>query len=76
MSNPLTDNITLLNQLTSLQGTISLSLNTVNRTRLREVPSLVSWLYCFTAYVAVCTSDPLTRNMLAYSHLIIQETLR
>ena len=76
MSDLLANNVVLLNQLTLFQDTISLSCNTVNRTRLREVPSLVSWLYCFTAYVAVCTSDPLTREMLAYSRLLIQEALR
>ena len=76
MRDLLADNIALLNQLASLQGTVSLPLNTANRTRLREVPSLVSWLYCFTAYVAVRTSDPLARNMLAYSRLIIREALR
>ncbi len=42
-----------------------------SRTRLREVPSLVSWLYCFNAVIAVRTSDPLTRNMLTYSRLLI-----
>ena len=71
----LADNIALLNQLTSLQGAVSLLLNTANRTILREVPSLVSWLYCFTAYVEVRTSDPLARNMLVYSRSIIREAL-
>ena len=76
MRDLLADNIALHNQLASLQGTVSLPLITANQTRLREVPSLVSWLYCFAAYVAVRTSDPLTRNMLAYSRLIIREALR
>ena len=49
---------------------------TIQRTRLREVPSLVSWMYCFTAYVAIRTQDPLTRQMLAYACLIIREALR
>ena len=49
---------------------------TIQRTRLREVPSLVSWMYCFTAYIAIQTQDPLTRQMLAYARLIIREALR
>ena len=76
MRDLLADNIALLNQLSSLHGTVPLPLTTVNRTRLREVPSLVSWLYCFNAYVAVRTSDPSTRDMLTYSRLLIREALR
>ena len=76
MRDLLADNIALLNQLSSLQGTVPLPHTLVSRTRLREVPSLVSWLYCFTAYVAVRTTDPATRDMLAYSRLLIREALR
>ena len=71
----LADNIALLSQLSSINGLVNVPLMTITRTRLREVPSLVSWLYCFISYSAVRTSDPLTRNMLAYSHLIIREAL-
>ena len=76
MRDLLADNIALINQLTSLHGIVSLPLSTVNRTRLREVPSLISWLYCFNAYVAVRTPDRLTRDMLAYSRILIREALR
>ena len=55
---------------------MSLPLSTVNYTRLRDIPSLVSWLYCFNGYVAIRTKDQLTHQMLAYSHLIIREALR
>ena len=43
------------------------------RPRLREVPSLSSWLYC--AYIAVLTPDTHTRELLAYCKLIIREAL-
>ena len=76
MRDLLADNIALLNQVSSLHGTLPLPLTTVNCTRLREVPSFVSWLYCFNAYMAVWTSDPSTRDMLTYSRLLIQEALR
>ncbi len=46
------------------------------RPRLREVPSLHSWMYCFAAYVAVRSDDPLTRDLLAYYRLMIREALR
>ncbi len=64
----------LLNQLSALNGLLNVPSST--RTRLRDVPSLVSWLFCFSTYVAVRTSDPLTRNMLTYSRLLIREALR
>ena len=57
--NLLADNIALLNQLSSLHGTLNLPLCTLNPARLRQVPSLVSWLYCFNTYVAVQTSNEL-----------------
>ena len=76
MRDLLVDNIGLINQLTSLHGTVSLTPTTINRTRLREVTSLISWIYCFNAYAAVRTSDPTTRSMLAYSRLLIREALR
>ena len=43
---------------------------------MREIPSLASWLYCFNVFITVRTTDPLTRQMLAYSRLIIREALR
>ena len=72
----LADNIALYDQLASMHGTSTLPFGTVNRTRFREVPSLISWVYCFNAYVAIRTSDPLTRDMLAYSRILIREALR
>ena len=44
--------------------------------RLREVTSLPSWLYCFLAYVAIQTTDPHIRDMLAYARLMIREAQR
>ena len=76
MRDLLADNIALMSQLSSLHGTVPIPLSTVQRTRLREVPSLVSWMYCFCAYVAIRTPDALTRQMLAYARLIIREALR
>ena len=67
----LADNIALHVQLEDLHGHTT-SLNP----RLREVPSLASWVYCFAAYMAVCTEDLRTRDMLAYCCLIILEALR
>ena len=76
MRDLLADNIALLNQLSSLQGTVPLPLAIASRTCLREVPSLASWLYCFNTYIAVRTSDPVARDMLSYSRFLIREALR
>ena len=71
MRDLLADNITLHDQLEDLHGHTT-SLNP----RLREVPSLASWVYCFAAYTAMCSEDSRTRDMLAYYRLIIHEALR
>ena len=74
----LSNNIALHDQLESIQGRVNLAIlpSTVLHTRQREVPFLVSWIYCFVTYVAVRTSDMLARDMLAYCRLIIREALR
>ena len=72
----LADNIVLFSQLPPMNGVPHLPADILNNTRFREVPSLVSWLHCFTAYVAVRMADPVTRDMLAYSRFIIREALR
>ena len=76
MRDLLADNISLHNQLEALHGQASLASPTSFCPRLREVPSLSSWVYCFAAYMAVLTTDPRTRDMLAYRRLIIKEALR
>ena len=67
----LADNISLYNQLEDFRGHAS-----GLRPRIREVPSLSSWVYCFAAYMAVLTPDPRTREMLAYCRLIFSEALK
>ena len=68
--------IALMGQLSSLHGTLPLPPTTIQGTRLREVLSLASWMYCFVAYVAIRTPGDLTCRMLAYARLIIREALR
>ena len=52
MSDLLADNITLHDHLEDLHGH-----NTSLNPRLREVPSLASWVYSFAAYMAGRTED-------------------
>ena len=72
----LADNIALIHQLESIQGCTPLHTLGPTRPRLREVSSLPTWCYCFLGYMAILTSDPSTRDQLAYARLVIKEALR
>ena len=73
----LSDNIALHDQLEAIQSRINIAaIPAALRSRQQEVPSLASWVYCFTAYVAVRCPDQFTRNLLAYCQIIIREALR
>lgn len=71
----LPDNIALLNQLETVQGSPPAMFGAA-RPRLREVQSLPTWCYCFLGYMAICTTDPATRDQLAYARLLIKEAQR
>ena len=71
----LSDNISLLHQLDAVNMQC-LPLPGVLKPRLREVNTLPSWLYCFLAYMAIRSSDPAMRDMLAYARLVIREAQR
>ena len=73
MKELLQDNISLLAQLEELQGPTSIQVVGTARPRLREVSSLPTWCYCFLGFVATLTSDPTTRDQLAYARLIIKQ---
>ena len=72
----LSDNITLLSQLESVHAyPVAPALPGHLSPRLREITSLPSWIYCFLAYVAICTTDFRTRDQLAYARLLVRESL-
>ena len=73
MKELLQDNISLTAQLEELQGPSILQVMGATRPRLREVSSLSTWCFCFLGYVATMTSDPITRDQLAYARLLIQQ---
>ena len=72
----LSDNISLLQQLDTVNMQCLPVLPGVLMPRLREVTTLPSWLYCFLAYMAIRSADQTTRNMLAYARLVIREAQR
>ena len=71
MREPLSDNVALHDHLEAMQGSASvMALQAGTRPWQQEVPSLISWVYCFLAYIAVQTSDTATWDMLTYCRLI------
>ena len=76
MKELLADNISLLGQLDAIPGLSATHMLGATRPRLREVTSLPSWCHCFLGYVALRTSDPITRDQLAYARLLIKEAQR
>ena len=77
MRDLLSDNITLIDQLEAVHGPLLTAATPgALRPRVREVPSLISWVFCFLAYTAVRTTDLTTRDMLAYCRLVVREGLR
>ena len=76
MRDLLTDNIALHDQLEAVQGPLfnATTLGAL-QARLRKVPSFISWVYCFTAYIAMWTQDEATREM-TYCHLVIRKALK
>ena len=72
----LADNIALLRQLEAVHGYSPLHALGSARPRLREVTSIPTWCYTFLGYMAILTTDPATRDQLAYARLVIREALR
>ncbi len=69
----LADNISLLEQLHSIHAPGNISAAGPSRPRMRDVLTLPSWLYCFLTYTAILTTDPTTKDKLAYARLMILE---
>ena len=76
MKELLTDNLSLISQLEAVQGIAPLHMLGAARPRLQEISSLPTWCYCFLGYMAARTSDPVTRDQLAYARLLIKEAQR
>ena len=75
----LPDNVGLLHHMDTLDNTgILSSLPAYARPKLREVNSILSWVSCFTMYIAVFSQrhPHLIQSHLAYMALIVAETRR
>lgn len=77
MSELLTDNIKLRQELESIQGFTPFSLLPgFPKPRLRDVSTISSWVYCFLGFMAAATSDLATRDQLAYARIVMREAQR
>ncbi len=72
----LADNMSLLEQLHSFHAPGNMSVAGPSRPSMRDVLALPSWLYCFLTYTAILTTDPTTKDKLAYTRLMILEASR
>ena len=57
-------------------GFLPINLLPTGGPRFREISSLLQWVYCFNLYVGVCTSDPVARDIMTYSRLLMHEAMR
>ena len=77
MRNLLRDNMTVRSHYEELQSGLGMHLLPASsRPRVREINSLPSWICCFLTYLAVQTSDPVTRDRATYALLIVREAMR
>ena len=72
-----TNNITLLNLLESTEGNTSyLSLPGLIRLYMRDISSIVLWLYYYMAYIAMCTTAQLQYRCLHMATLLLKGRYR
>ncbi len=77
MRDLLRDNAGVRSHFEELQGGLGVHLLPVSsRPRVREVTTLPSWVCCFLTYLAVQTSDQVTRDRATYGLLIVREAMR
>ena len=77
MRDLLWDNVAIRSQLEDLHSALGLQLvSSLARPRVREVTSLPSWICCFLTFLAVQTSDPVTRDKATYAMLVVREAIR
>ena len=71
------DNAAVRSHFEDLHGGFGIHLLTVSsRPRVREVPSLPSWVCCFLTYLAIFTADQATRERATYGLLVVREAMR
>ena len=72
----LADNMTVRQRYDAMFGFLPINLLPTGGPRFREISSLLQWVYCFNLYFGVSTSDPVARDMLTYSRLLMCEAMQ
>ena len=73
----LADNVAVRRHFEEVHGALGFQVVPVSpRPRVREVTTLPSWITCFLTFLAVSTTDAVTRDRLAYAILIVREAMR
>ena len=73
----LADNVAVRRHFEEVHGALGFQVVSVSsRPRVREVTTLPSWITCFLTFLAVSTTDAVTRDRLAYAILIVREAMR
>ena len=77
MQELLLDNVTMQGHLEDIRESMGASiLQVASRPQVHEVTTLPSWVCCFLSFLAIRTSDLVTREHLAYAVLLVREALR
>ena len=77
MRDLLWDNVAVRRHFEDIQGGMGVHLLPISsRPRVRDVPTLASWVCCFLSYLAVQISDPSTRDRVTYAMLVVREAMR
>ena len=77
MRDLLWDNAAVRSHFEELQGVVGTQLLPATaRPRTRVITTLPSWVCCFLTYLAVQTSDPVTRERATYAMLVVREAMR
>lgn len=71
-----TDNAAFGKHMEDTQASVGVSILHDGLNQMRKVTSLPSWICCILTYLAVGTSDLVTRERLAYAILVVREVLR
>ena len=77
MRDLLGDNVAVRRYFEDMHGVLGFQMLPMSsRPRVREITSLHSWIGCYLTYLAVGTTDPVTRDRLTYAVLLLREAMR
>ena len=70
MKEILSDNVSLLQRLGEISSG-QLPQNPSLSVKLREVPDILTWVYCFLEYISIRSQDKFARDLVTYARVIV-----